>query len=366
MTLSVFAPSDVENAAVLFHIHDGRFTTGSGDPSIYGPEHLVTKGIILVLPNYRLGPLGFLCLQNDVASGNAALKDLTLALDWTKHNIDAFGGDPAKIVVSGDGTSGALAGYLAISPYSRDYISGVITESGAVIAPWALDRDPVKTAHRLEEIIEADIAPNTDIELLIKSAKDIVFKPCVERGPEPFMNETPWQMLQDQENIDINFMIGSANHAGMHEALEDIATRLTDLNTNFSDFLPNDLEFENDGQKHDVVNEIRTQYFDDEEISLANAESLSLFYTDSLYLGPAVRTARPLIAGGATVYFYEFSYVGELNRELNSLLRAVDGAARGDIVGYVFTQDGELPKTEADKAMVDMMSDLWVTFIQTG
>lgn len=43
---------------VMFWIHGGGFTSGSGNTDIYGPEFLVANDIVLVTTNYRVGLLG--------------------------------------------------------------------------------------------------------------------------------------------------------------------------------------------------------------------------------------------------------------------------------------------------------------------
>lgn len=375
MTLTIFTPLEAQNTSVLFHIHDGNFISGSGDPSIYGPEYLVNKGIILVLPNYRLGPLGFLCLQNETAPGNAALKDLALALEWTKNNIGAFGGNASEITVSGDGTSGALVGYLALSPASRDNFKRAITESGSVLSHWAIDREPITTATSLAEILRknvttitqrANIFQDVDIEELVIAADNHRFKPCIELGNNTFIRETPWDILNGNK-ADISFMIGSANHAGMHEAMDHTEESISEMNKNVELFLPDDLEFDSDTLIAAMGMKVKKQYFEEANVSLADLEKLSLYYTDASYLGPAIRGARPLAKAGFKVFFYEFAFVGELNRERDTMIAGVQGAARGDIVGYVFTQDKEMPGPETPEAhMVDTMTNLWTSFIKTG
>lgn len=47
---------------------------GSGNSFLYGPDHLVGAGVVLVTLNYRLGALGFLSMENDEVSGNMGLK----------------------------------------------------------------------------------------------------------------------------------------------------------------------------------------------------------------------------------------------------------------------------------------------------
>lgn len=377
LTLSIFVPRGAQNVSVLFHIHDGSFTTGSGDPSIYGPDHLLAKGIILVLPNYRLGPLGFLCLQNETAPGNAALKDLTLALNWTKENIDAFGGNPNNIVVSGDGTSGALAGYLALSPASRDNVDKVITDSGSVISHWAIDRDPIATATILAENIRSsnkevtfddDLFSDINLKILLIGAHGLQLSPCIEEedATDSFISKTPWYILNN-EKITKSFMMGSASFAGLHEALSHNDDSISELNEDFGNFIPNDLVFKDDEEKKlEVTKVIKTQYFG-ESVIAANSEELALSYTDAWYLSPVIRAARVLVEAGATVYFYEFAFVGDLNRERAALGSEVNGSARGDIVGYLFTQGGQPPdQGSREEAMIELMTDLWISFINDG
>ncbi|XP_059047608.1 cholinesterase 1-like [Achroia grisella] len=401
LTLSIFKPKHVErqqeNASVLFYIHGGNFIFGSGDPDYYRPAKFVDRNIIVVLPNYRLGPLGFLCLQNETVPGNAGLKDLALALNWTRKYIQHFGGNSSNIVLSGDGRSGALVQYLALSPKSKDYVSKVITESGSVLSHWAIDRNPLETAQILEgnmkdmenqeSVLKNNIFEDTNITQLLLASVNMNFKPCIENNVDGFITKTPWYILEN-ENITKTFMLGFASHAGLQEALDQTPQSLCQLNTNFSKFLPNDLSFDKgEPEKDSVANLIKVQYFDSKPIFMDNVENLSLYYTDAYYISHVVRLARQLVKAGATVYVYEFSFVGDLNRQLISLGKIIDGTARGDIVGYLFvdhttTENSDeivntketgvsytgdtLNEKNDDQEMSDKLIDLWVHFIKSG
>lgn len=65
------------------------------------------KDVILVTVNYRLGPVGFLSLEDPDLNipGNAGLKDQTFALKWVQKNITNFGGDPNNVTVFGESVS---------------------------------------------------------------------------------------------------------------------------------------------------------------------------------------------------------------------------------------------------------------------
>lgn len=56
--------------------------------------------------NYRLTTLGWF------NASNAALKDTLLALQWVQDNIEAFGGDPTKVLIYGESAGGIMTRYL--------------------------------------------------------------------------------------------------------------------------------------------------------------------------------------------------------------------------------------------------------------
>lgn len=110
---------------VLFWIHGGGFTGGSGADSLSDGGNLASKeDIVVVSINYRLSTLGFLAIPETSIKGNYGIADQTIALDWVRANIAAFGGDPKQITISGEsagaGSVRALLGSpQAIGKYQR-------------------------------------------------------------------------------------------------------------------------------------------------------------------------------------------------------------------------------------------------------
>lgn len=369
LTLSVFKPQSAQSSGVLFHIHDSNFRNGSGDPQKYIPKNLVSKDLIVVLPNYRLGPLGFLCLQNSTAPGNAGLKDLSLALKWTFDNIKNFGGNASNIVVSGSGAAGAIVEYLLLYNDSKNFISKAIVESGFTLSPWALDRNPLRTADKLvDKLRTADSSissqkmyssiEQTDIEALIKAAKDIDFRPCIE-SEAGFLNHSPWALLENQ-TLKIPYMSGSANEAAMEEAFQQTEESLSHLNLNTYLLLPSDLKFDNDEERNKVGNQVKNQYFGDNNITMDNRKQLSQCLSDSKYVYPGIRGARLLIKGGSTVFFYEFSY------SRDEALRAGRGVFISLVFSKVDTTNEGTSYTENENSMTTKITNMWVNFIKNG
>ena len=104
---------------VMVWIHGGGFFAGTGNPDLYGPEHLMDEDIVLVTLNYRLGPVGFLTFENDLAPGNLGLRDQIMALEWVRDNIVAFGGDPGRVTVFGESAGSMSIMFLLVSPMAK-------------------------------------------------------------------------------------------------------------------------------------------------------------------------------------------------------------------------------------------------------
>lgn len=107
-------------------IHGGGFVSGSAQSTMYNPKHLVQEGVIVVTVNYRLGPLGFLCLPSVGIYGNMGLKDQRMAFRWVSENIATFGGNPKNVTIFGQSAGGASVHLHYLSEKSRKYFHKVI------------------------------------------------------------------------------------------------------------------------------------------------------------------------------------------------------------------------------------------------
>lgn len=252
---------------------------------------------------------------------------------------------------------------------SKNNVNKVITESGSVLSHWAIDRNPIVAATNLVQGITGHWEWQTlDIKALLIAGKDIAWRPCLENNTENgthFMVETPWSMLQ-KADINVTWMIGSAKYAGVHESLNHTQASVDQLNADARLLLPSDLRFQSSQDESRVGDQVKKQYFG-ETITLDNLRNRTLYYTDMAYLGPGLRTARSLASSGSKVYFYEFSFVGDFNWELEAVQKQVDGAVRGDIIGYLFHQEGKAPAEGSKEGkMIIQLVEFWTSFLRDG
>ncbi|KAF2830474.1 acetylcholinesterase precursor [Ophiobolus disseminans] len=115
---------------VLFWIHGGGFTGGSGADSLSDGGNLASKeDLVVVSINYRLSTLGFLAIPGTDIKGNFGIADQITALDWVVANIASFGGDPKKITIAGESAGAGSVRTLLGSPQAIGKYQGAIAMS---------------------------------------------------------------------------------------------------------------------------------------------------------------------------------------------------------------------------------------------
>jgi para-nitrobenzyl esterase len=139
--LNVWRPLDAETGLPVYvWIHGGGNSLGASDivPDYYGHRVASASRVVFVSVNYRLGPFGWLALpalregvSAEDDSGNFGTLDLVHALRWIRDNIEAFGGDPRTVMISGESAGGMNVLSLIASPLARGLFHRALVQSGA-------------------------------------------------------------------------------------------------------------------------------------------------------------------------------------------------------------------------------------------
>ncbi len=164
LNLNLWTPGlDGARRPVMVWIHGGGFTIGAGSQEIYNGAVLARRGgAVIVTINYRLGPLGFLRL-NDVTDGripsrgNEGLLDQIAALQWVRENIAEFGGDPDNVTIFGESAGGMSVGALLAMPSARGLFHKAIPQSGSCDTISSIAR-----ANRTAERVLSKLGISTD------------------------------------------------------------------------------------------------------------------------------------------------------------------------------------------------------------
>lgn len=138
LTLNIWTPgTDDGRRPVMFWIHGGAFTMGSGSSPWYdGTRFAVDHDVVVVSINYRLGVLGFTYLGEAAGSdyrgsGSLGIQDQAAALRWVQDNINAFGGDSTNVTIFGESAGAMSVGTLLGFPEARGLFHKAILQSGA-------------------------------------------------------------------------------------------------------------------------------------------------------------------------------------------------------------------------------------------
>lgn len=107
--LDVYYPTDGQKLPTIIWFHGGGLTAGSKEI----PADLKNKDLIVVGAGYRLAP------DTEVKD---IIKDAAQAVKWVYKNIETYGGDPQKIIISGHSAGGYLALMLGLN---KEYLEEV-------------------------------------------------------------------------------------------------------------------------------------------------------------------------------------------------------------------------------------------------
>src|SRR5262245_50510940 len=137
LMLNVWTPNPIpaSDAPVIVWFHPGAFASASANFAPQNGQKLAAlTGAIVVAPNYRLGPFGFLrhtaLVSEDEAAGNYGLLDQRAALAWVRDHIAAFGGNPDNVTIAGESAGAHSVSLHLVSPGSAGFFHRAIMQSG--------------------------------------------------------------------------------------------------------------------------------------------------------------------------------------------------------------------------------------------
>ena len=229
LTLNIASKDVSANMPVMIWIHGGAYITGSSNSVVYDLDYLPLHGVVLVTINYRLGPFGFLKLDEVTngqikSTGNEGLMDQKLAIEWVKENISEFGGDPENITLFGESAGAwSVALQSSISP-EGNLFSKAICQSGGMNAFFDTNRGNkwgelfIKTAYdrgfKINDLQTLDHQQITKIASQMKHtmiAKGVWLSPEVGFAPIADGNFLALDPIKNFKNSSIRLIIGTTS-----------------------------------------------------------------------------------------------------------------------------------------------------------
>ncbi|XP_013185431.1 esterase FE4 [Amyelois transitella] len=387
--LNVYTPclptEEIKTLPVLFFVHGGRLLFGYGD--WYNPDYFMENDVVFVTINYRLNILGFLCLNIPEAPGNVALKDTVKALKWVNKNILQFNGDFSNITVFGESAGAAIVSSYMVTQMADGLFSKVIAQSGNILADVIMTvDDPIESAKHVASLLGKEFHDVKSLyEFLLNCPVDELlngyfmaefnrppyvirpfFATVVEKkfpGVARYFKEFPLQSVKGKRYKRVPVLLGSSTHEGALFVRKNDGkiTYENDLNS----FVPSYVNFKDEIESALFQNKLREYYFegnvinDDYKLEFANLLSDAFFDRD-------ITLFPELISKTQDVYFYNFSYVGNLNIKVMKDL-GLKGTTHGDIIQYeIYRKNKHEIASEKDKEISKFLAECWCNFALEG
>lgn len=170
--LNVWTPREAATGVpVLVHALSGAFRYG-GSADIDGRMLSEAAHAIVVVPNFRQGPLGYFLhpsLDGAHPSGNQGLRDQQSVLRWVHDNIAAFGGDPARVTLYGQ-SAGAQSSCLHwFAPESRALVQRYFMQSGSCVQYLNVPLDRKRVAKVSQDLVDDLCAGERDVPACLRA-----------------------------------------------------------------------------------------------------------------------------------------------------------------------------------------------------
>ncbi|BDU00926.1 carboxylesterase/lipase family protein [Nocardia sputorum] len=373
LTIDVYAPDRARERPlpVMVFLHGGGYINGSNS-EYDGPTRMAADGdVIVAIPNYRLGPFGFLSLpeltaESGGATGTAGIQDQQAALRWVRDNAPAFGGDPGNVTIFGESAGGVSVCTHFAAPGSDALFAKAIVQSGACAQAPLAPIDPADAFARSRRYAErvgcADAATRLACLRALPPAT-LLDAPNVESD-----GQTPiWVPSIDGVVITRTLdaaLTGDVRKAPLIVGSTSAEGALSVAETDYAvGHVPDAASYER---------YVRESFGADADQVLARyplarypspAAAQIAVITDSRFACPALITSRTAREAGHPLWQYEFDQA-----PLGAADPILPGAFHSSELLYLFTRFMGLPIpwTGASAAFAAQMQRWWTTFAHTG
>ncbi|XP_033126553.1 cholinesterase 1-like [Anneissia japonica] len=402
--LNVLVPvKNLTDAPVMVWIHGGQYSFGSGSQDFYwGVPLLAASGgdVILVTLNYRLGVFGFQTTGDDVSPGNYGLMDQSMALQWVRENIEAFGGDPEKVTIFGvSAGAGSVSAHLLAST-KCDLFQRAILQSGSMFDSSAMIELNITRAVKANKYVASMVGCETEsstnmVECMRNASMHDILKATLEvekhlSGPrrtvvfypvvdKKFIPDYPEELIKSGEFKKVDLILGVNRDEGtfwLNEIFDSddlLADEPPHINETYFGHLLQKI-FPNDNKLY--IDSLKQEYTDWE-----NADDPEYNYiqewaklsTDELFQCPTDVTARALADAGKYVYRYVNTQIpsrAALSPEL--CYPEWHGVSHVDdvpfVFGWHFNTEFKTPFTQTKEEVIMSLKVMryWTNFAKTG
>ncbi|CAH1998483.1 unnamed protein product [Acanthoscelides obtectus] len=365
------APGSSERLPVMVNIYGGGFLYGFAGRRPGGAGFLAEKGVVAVSFNYRVGPFGFLSTLDSSIRGNMGLKDQQMALRWIQQNIHNFGGDPAKVTLTGQSAGSASVTYHLLAPSSAGLFRAAIGQSGSALCEWAYHRDPVSVVYGMASALDSRITTqNTTQQVLlflqsvpVQQIKALdrrfyIFAPVIDGE---MITAPMYDSVKNGKVNKVPLLIGINSEECIGKAVRpDWFNRMRVMDPRPETFLPGGLAEHINTTMLSSVGALVRKFYCNGNFTAHLGQSAQ-YDSDNRFVRAIIKFAE-LYSQHADVYFYHFSFQGQIfNNHIN--VDGVHGVGHGEDLRYLYAPYANLDSFPwEDRVTVERYSTLFTNF----
>jgi para-nitrobenzyl esterase len=361
--LNIWAPSRIGKTKlpVIVWLYGGGFVTGDSSEPRYDGENLAKKGVIVVIPNYRLGVFGFFSHPDltkespNNTSGNYGLLDQAAALQWVVRNIASFRGDPQNVTLAGQSAGSFSVSVLMVSPLAQELFQKAIGESGGFYPPLT----PLAEAEKVGEEFVRSVDATSIEEMRKKPGPELLQAAAKFKGGFGFDAILDGYVLRiDPITV---YRQGRQSHIPLLAGWNADEGKMSFLSGPQKTTAKSFSELARSRFGSDAAEFLKLYPADTDERAMRSAEELADDDFSGFSTWKWIEMHRK--TGDSPVYEYHFEQVPTVRSG------ELAGSKHADEIEYVFhtldSRDGVL-WTAKDYELSDMISSYWVNFAKFG
>ena len=137
--LDFYRPQQTAPASVVIFIHGGGWSQLSKAENGFAADAVTRCGAMLVVPDFALLP---------GRSLRSLVHQLYELIHWLHNNVNAYGGDPERLFVSGHSSGAHLASTLLMDGWKTRYKLTSNVLKGGFLVSGMYDLEPVRLSYR--------------------------------------------------------------------------------------------------------------------------------------------------------------------------------------------------------------------------
>jgi len=372
LMLNIWVPAQPRRARmpVIVWFHPGSFYAASANlAASNGARFAQERDAIIVAPNYRLGPFGFLAhsaltLEDPGyrSSGNYGLLDQRAALTWVRDHIAAFGGDPRNVTIAGTSAGGHSVSLHLLSPRSAGLFHRAIMQSGSASSRWP---DAAEAEAQGEQFARALGCPDVRAAAACLRSKSwdevlralpIDLQQFVETGQwgpvvdSLELSDQPPELYRRGQFTRVPLIIGVNKDEGWPFVDRSFPTGLSA--SDYASVVTHEFGFD----ALAILERYPAAQYPTPKDALARLTG------DAEYVCDARRVALSVEKTGTPVYLYSFEH----SVDTLSGARSIHGLESNFLFGNNFGPPSNHVLNAADQALFSAMSEYWARFAAAG